>query len=60
MTSTLRVNTLQNTNTSNIITHSLNHMVETKEGDNTRISLAFNVFIKGTIGNNKKLTELIL
>ena len=39
---------------------SLNHMVETKEGDNTRISLAFNVFIKGTIGDNKKLTELIL
>jgi uncharacterized protein (TIGR02466 family) len=38
----------------------LTHMVETKEGDNTRISLAFNVFIKGTIGNNKKLTELIL
>jgi len=39
---------------------SLIHMVETKEGDNTRISLAFNVFIKGTIGNNKDLTELIL
>ena len=39
---------------------SLTHMVETKQGDNTRISLAFNVFIKGTIGNNKNLTELIL
>ena len=39
---------------------SLTHMVETKEGTNTRISLAFNVFIKGTIGNNKELTELIL
>jgi len=39
---------------------SLTHMVETKEGDNTRISLAFNVFIKGTIGNNKELTELKL
>lgn len=39
---------------------SLTHMVQTKEGDNTRISLAFNVFIKGTIGNNKNLTELIL
>jgi len=39
---------------------SLTHMVETKEGDNTRISLAFNVFIKGTIGNNKNLTELII
>jgi len=39
---------------------SLTHMVETKEGTNTRISLAFNVFIKGAIGNNKNLTELIL
>jgi uncharacterized protein (TIGR02466 family) len=39
---------------------SLTHMVETKQGDNTRISLAFNVFIKGTVGNNKSLTELHL
>jgi uncharacterized protein (TIGR02466 family) len=39
---------------------SLIHMVETKQGDNTRISLAFNVFIKGTVGDNKNLTELIL
>ena len=39
---------------------SLTHMVENKEGTNTRISLAFNVFIKGTLGNNKNLTELIL
>jgi uncharacterized protein (TIGR02466 family) len=39
---------------------SLTHMVENKEGTNTRISLAFNVFIKGTIGNNKSLTELII
>jgi uncharacterized protein (TIGR02466 family) len=39
---------------------SLTHMVETKQGDNTRISLAFNVFIKGTVGDNKNLTELIL
>jgi len=39
---------------------SLTHMVETKQGDNTRISLAFNVFIKGTIGDNKQLTELVL
>jgi hypothetical protein len=38
---------------------SLTHMVETKEGTNTRISLAFNVFIKGTVGNNKNLTELL-
>ena len=39
---------------------SLSHMVETKQGDNTRISLAFNTFIKGTVGRNKSLTELIL
>jgi uncharacterized protein (TIGR02466 family) len=39
---------------------SLTHMVETKEGTNTRISLAFNVFVKGTIGINDKLNELIL
>jgi uncharacterized protein (TIGR02466 family) len=38
----------------------LTHMVESKQGTNTRISLAFNVFIKGTVGNNKNLTELIL
>jgi uncharacterized protein (TIGR02466 family) len=39
---------------------SLTHMVEVKKGDNTRISLAFNVFIKGTIGDKVSLTELIL
>ena len=39
---------------------SLTHMVENKEGTNTRISLAFNVFIKGNIGNNRNLTELVL
>ena len=39
---------------------SLTHMVETKQGDNTRISLAFNIFIRGTVGNNKNLTELVL
>ena len=39
---------------------SLTHMVETKKGDNTRISLAFNVFIKGTVGKKKNLTELII
>jgi uncharacterized protein (TIGR02466 family) len=39
---------------------SLTHMVENKEGTNTRISLAFNVFIKGIVGDNKKLTELII
>jgi uncharacterized protein (TIGR02466 family) len=39
---------------------SLTHMVENKQGTNTRISLAFNVFIKGTVGKNKDLTELVL
>ena len=39
---------------------SLIHMVETKQGDNTRISLAFNVFIKGKIGSNNNLTELTI
>ena len=39
---------------------SLTHMVETKQGDNTRISLAFNVFIKGKIGSNIELTEIVL
>ena len=36
------------------------HEVETKKGKNTRISLAFNTFYKGTIGSNFSQTELIL
>tara|TARA_R100001591_G_scaffold872_1_gene2222 strand:- start:292 stop:912 length:621 start_codon:yes stop_codon:yes gene_type:complete len=36
------------------------HQVETKKGNNTRISLAFNTFYKGTLGSNTALTELIL
>jgi uncharacterized protein (TIGR02466 family) len=39
---------------------SLTHLVETKDGDNTRVSLAFNVFVKGKLGDNYRLTELIL
>ena len=39
---------------------SLVHGVGKKKGNNIRISLSFNVFIKGTIGNKKELTELIL
>ncbi len=39
---------------------STTHQVETKQGKNTRISLAFNTFYKGTIGSNPALTELIL
>jgi hypothetical protein len=38
----------------------LTHMVQTKAGDNTRISLAFNAFLKGTIGVDRELTELKL
>lgn len=36
------------------------HMVETKKGDNTRVSLAFNTFLRGTIGDENDLTELKL
>ena len=39
---------------------STTHQVDTKKGTNTRISLAFNTFYKGTIGSNSNLTELIL
>jgi len=39
---------------------SLDHSVEIKQGKNTRISLAFNVFIKGIIGSKNTLSELIL
>jgi len=39
---------------------STTHQVKIKEGSNTRISLAFNTFYKGTVGSNLELTELIL
>ena len=39
---------------------SLSHMVESKQGTNTRISLSFNTFVKGNLGDKKQLTELIL
>ena len=39
---------------------STTHQVETKQGTNTRISLAFNTFYKGSVGSNTNLTELIL
>jgi len=39
---------------------STTHQVETKKGNNTRISLAFNTFYKGSVGSNPQLTELIL
>jgi uncharacterized protein (TIGR02466 family) len=38
----------------------LTHMVETKEDDNTRISIAFNTFVKGYIGSDENLTGLNL
>ena len=39
---------------------STTHQVDTKKGNNTRVSLAFNTFYKGAIGSNSSLTELIL
>ena len=39
---------------------SLVHGVGKKKGNNIRISLSFNIFIKGTVGNKEDLTELIL
>lgn len=38
----------------------LNHMVDTKKGENLRISLAFNTFIKGEIGEDNNLDNLFL
>lgn len=38
----------------------LTHMVETKQGENTRISVSFNTFPVGTVGDNQQLTELLL
>lgn len=39
---------------------SLTHMVSPVEAEETRISLAFNTFLKGKIGSKDMLTELIL
>lgn len=39
---------------------SLTHMVEQVQHEETRISLSFNTFLKGTIGNNYNLTELLV
>tara|TARA_R100001460_G_scaffold108346_2_gene159181 strand:- start:378 stop:998 length:621 start_codon:yes stop_codon:yes gene_type:complete len=36
------------------------HSVQIKNKNNLRISLAFNVFVKGKMGNNFDLTELII
>jgi uncharacterized protein (TIGR02466 family) len=37
----------------------LTHMVEAKAGDNRRCSLAFNTFLRGKIGSQSELTELL-
>jgi len=39
---------------------SLEHGVGRTKGTATRISLSFNVFFKGTLGNKERLTELVL
>ena len=36
----------------------LSHLVIKKQGKNTRISLSFNVFVKGNLGKATRLTEL--
>jgi uncharacterized protein (TIGR02466 family) len=38
----------------------LTHMVQQKAGNNVRCSLAFNTFLRGTIGINEALTELLI
>ena len=43
-----------------IFRSSLEHGVKKKKGNNIRISLSFNIFIKGTVGNKNDLTELII
>lgn len=51
-----------NVNTSDLLIFpsTLSHAVKSKEGNNTRISLAFNSFIKGNLGDNFQANELIL
>jgi uncharacterized protein (TIGR02466 family) len=39
---------------------SLTHMVESIGGEEERISLAFNTFLTGKVGDNQSLTELIV
>ena len=39
---------------------SLRHGVNKKEGKKIRISISFNVFLKGTIGDKHELTELVI
>lgn len=39
---------------------SLSHMVETTKGENTRVSLSFNTFLRGSLGEQNELTNLEL
>lgn len=43
-----------------IFPSNLTHMVETVQGDHTRISIAFNTFLKGYVGEEESLTALHL
>jgi uncharacterized protein (TIGR02466 family) len=43
-----------------IFPSSLTHMVEAKQGEDTRISISFNTFVKGYIGSDESLTGLHL
>ncbi len=43
-----------------IFPSNLTHMVQTKQGDGTRISISFNTFLKGYIGSDESLTGLHL
>lgn len=43
-----------------IFPSNLTHMVETTISEKTRVSLAFNVFFKGVLGNKLELTELVI
>jgi uncharacterized protein (TIGR02466 family) len=38
----------------------LSHMVESVQGEDTRVSLSFNTFLQGTLGDEKELTRLSL
>jgi uncharacterized protein (TIGR02466 family) len=43
-----------------IFPSNLTHMVQTKQGEGTRISISFNTFVKGYIGSDETLTGLHL
>jgi len=43
-----------------IFPSNLTHMVQTKQGEGTRISISFNTFLKGYIGSDESLTGLHL